>query len=72
MEEVIIRIDSETLGTDGPDKQLLGRLSILNYHEDDFQKKLNAVTDSLRNIYEGYIDGSITITVINKFEHVNV
>ena len=52
MEEVIIRIDSETLGTDGPDKQLLGRLSILNY--------------------EGYIDGSITITVINKFEHVNV
>ena len=37
MEEVIIRIDSETLGKDGQDK-----------------------------------DGSITITVINKFEHINV
>ena len=31
MEEVIIRIDSETIGADGPDKQLLGKLSILNY-----------------------------------------
>ena len=72
MEEVIIRIDSETLGTDGPDKQLIGKLSILNYGEDNFQKKLGDVTDSLRNIYEGYIDGSITITVINKFEHVNI
>ena len=72
MEEVIIRIDSETLGTDGPDKQLIGKLSILNYGDDDFIKKLGDVTDSLRNIYEGYIDGSITITVINKFEHVNV
>ena len=48
MEEVIIRIDSETIGADGPDKQLLGKLSILNYHEDDFQKKLGDVTDSLR------------------------
>tara|TARA_E500000305_G_scaffold102047_1_gene96034 strand:- start:195 stop:413 length:219 start_codon:yes stop_codon:yes gene_type:complete len=72
MEEVIIRIDSETLGTNGPDKQLIGKLSILNYGDDDFIKKLGDVTDSLRNIYEGYIDGSITITVINKFEHVNV
>ena len=72
MEEVIIRIDSETLGTEGPDKQLIGKLSILNYGEDNFHKKLGDVIVSLRNIYEGYIDGSITITVINKFEHVNV
>ena len=72
MEEVIIRIDSETLGKDGQDKELIGRLTILNYGEDSFKEKHSAVTDSLRNIYEGYIDGSITITVINKFEHVNV
>jgi hypothetical protein len=72
MEEVIIRIESETLGKDGQDKELIGRLSIINYGEDNFQEKLSAVTESLRNIYEGYIDGSITITVINKFEHINV
>tara|TARA_R110002020_G_scaffold472042_1_gene699660 strand:- start:648 stop:866 length:219 start_codon:yes stop_codon:yes gene_type:complete len=72
MEEVIIRIDSETLGKDGPDKQLIGKLSILNYGEDNFQEKLSAVTEALRGAYEGYIDGSITITVITKFEHVNV
>ena len=72
MEEVIIRIDSETLGKDGQDKELLGRLTILNYGQDNFKDKLSAVTDSLRDIYESYIDGSITITVINKFEHVNV
>jgi hypothetical protein len=72
MEEVIIRIESETLGKDGQNKELIGRLSIINYGEDNFQEKLSAVTESLRNIYEGYIDGSITITVINKFEHINV
>ena len=32
MEEVIIRIDSETLGKDGQDKELIGRLTILNYN----------------------------------------
>ena len=57
MEEVIIRVDSETLGTDGPDKQLLGKLTILNYHEDNFQEKLSAVTTALKGIYEYYIDG---------------
>ena len=72
MEEVIIRIDSETIGADGPDKQILGKLSILNYHENNFQEKLSAVTEALKGVYEDYIDGSITITVITKFEHVNV
>tara|TARA_R100000700_G_scaffold14474_2_gene20407 strand:+ start:497 stop:715 length:219 start_codon:yes stop_codon:yes gene_type:complete len=72
MEEVIIRIISETSGKEGQDKELIGRLSIINYGEDNFQEKLRTVTESLRNVYEGYIDGSITITVINKFEHINV
>lgn len=72
MEEVIIRVDSETLGTDGPDKQLLGKLTILNYHEDNFQEKLSAVTTALKGIYEDYIDGSVTITIITKMEHINV
>ena len=72
MEEVIIRVERNTLGEAKP--EVLARVKMMDYHHDTdkFNADCQAVIEALRTAYSVYGDGDITLTSTAKIENLNI
>jgi hypothetical protein len=72
MEEVIIRVERNTIGEAKP--EVLARVKMMDYHHntDKFNTDCQAVIESLRTAYSVYGDGDITLTSTAKIENLNI
>ena len=72
MEEVIIRVERNTLGE--AKSEVLARVKMMDYHHDTdrFNADCQAVIDALRTAYSVYGDGEITLTSTAKIENLNI
>ena len=72
MEEVIIRVERNTLGEAKP--EVLARVKMMDYHHDTdkFNADCHAVIEALRTAYSVYGDGDVHMTSTSKIENLNI